>query len=77
LKGCGFILFNLEKNDIEFRPHDCRHLQCSQMKVAIARSGIANADVWGHSSLRDRWETNGDRWQQFTQVEENVYAIVY
>ena len=76
-KGKGFVLFDVRKWTVEFRPHNCRHLHCPPMSVAVARNGIANADLWNHSETSHRWEKNGERWQQFTQVGDEVYAIVF
>lgn len=76
-KGCGFILFDVKNKGVKFRPHDCRHLHYPPLSVAVARNGIADADLWDHSSDVNRWEKNGTRWQQFTNVGDDVYAIVY
>ena len=76
-RGCGFILFNVKNGSVKFRPHDCRHLYYPPFSVAVARNGIADADLWEHSSDVNRWEKNGIRWQQFTKVGVEVYAIVY
>lgn len=75
-KGGGFILFDIRKTIVKFRLHNCLHLRCPPKSVAIARHGTANADVWNLSESNQHWEKNGERWKQFTQVGDNVHAIV-